>query len=105
MSLEEIRHHLECEYYRNALGYPELIDASGACTTVTANEIRKLVDHLQEYQKHGPFGPTVVVATNDVLFGMVRMLGILLSLRGGPDVEVFRDREAAMEWLQRACPA
>jgi len=47
-------------------------------------------------------GPTALVTTDNVLFGMVSMLAIMLDLEGGPSLGVFRRFDEALEWLVRA---
>jgi len=70
LTFAEIQKHLEEEHTQRALGYRELVDATNATTNVTSNEVRLLVAELQIMMPSTPFGPTSVVTTNDVLFGM-----------------------------------
>jgi hypothetical protein len=45
-------------------------------------------------------GPTAIVTTDDVLYGMARMYSILAEGVGAAS-EVFRDVESATRWLNR----
>ena len=45
-------------------------------------------------------GPTAIVTTNDVLFGMSRMYRIRAESLGS-DAAAFRDMDAASRWLDR----
>ncbi|HVW86444.1 MAG TPA: hypothetical protein VHB50_17280, partial [Bryobacteraceae bacterium] len=87
ISYEDVAAHLREERSADALDAPELIDASGATTDLTPDQVRMIVDRLMALKKSQPFGITAVVATNDVFYGMIRMLGILSELQGGPVVE------------------
>src|SRR5215510_12813208 len=90
VSFEDIQTHLDQEIAARAERHRELFDATGASTDLTSDEVKQLVSRLGQMMKRGPFGPTAVIATNDMFFGMARMLAILSELTGGPKVEVFR---------------
>jgi hypothetical protein len=55
----------------------------------TAEQVRFVVQRMIDMRHQGAFGPTAVITTNDVVFGMARMLPILCELNGGPKVQVF----------------
>jgi|SRR5215831_12964325 len=99
ISFAEIQKHLDEETAAKALGYREIIDASAASTDLTPEETRELVRRLETMLRNGPLGPTAIVATNDFLFGMARMLAILCELWSGPKVAVFRVYGEALDWL------
>ena len=97
IDFEAIRAHLAREGGAEALGYCELIDARRAIPDVTSKEIRLIVDLVRAEASRQELGPTAVVVSTDVAFGMLRMLEQLVE-----DVAVirpFRDYAAAVEWL------
>lgn len=99
ISFEDIEKHLDEERTSGALAYPEIFDASHASTNITAHQIRLLVRRVQKELGSGRFGPTAVVAVDDVFFGMARMFEILLDVNDGPPVGVFRKFDEALSWI------
>jgi hypothetical protein len=111
ISFAEIQRHMDEETAAKALGYSEIVDACAASTNVTSEEARELARRIEALMRAGPFGRTAVIATNDVAFGMVRMLSILSEVWSGPGVadspcdpliEAFRSFEEGLHWLQMA---
>ena len=97
IDFEAIRAHLARERTHGALGYRELIDARRAIPEVTAQEVRLIVDLVRAEASSKVLGPTAVVVSTEVAFGMLRMLEQLVE-----DVALirpFRDYAAAVEWL------
>jgi hypothetical protein len=104
VSFVEIQRHLDEEAAAKALGYREIVDASAASTNLTSEEARKLARRLETMMRNGPLGPTAIVTTNDVSFGMARMLAILCELWSGPQVAVFRSLDEGLDWLVHTSP-
>jgi hypothetical protein len=104
VSFVEIQQHLDEESAAKALGYREIVDASDASASLTAEEARKLARCLETMLRHGPFGPTAIVAGNDFTFGMARMIAILSELWCGPRVAVFRSVAEGLDWLVHESP-
>jgi hypothetical protein len=102
LSLAEILRHLDEEGSARALGYKEIIDACTAKTNLTVEEVRQLERRLEALMRACPFGPTAIISTNDVVYGMFRMLSTLSELRSGPKIGVFRSAEDGLAWLQNA---
>src|SRR5580698_1982773 len=105
VTLAEIESHLDQESKARALGCPEIFDASTATTNLTSDDVRSLVRQLLVHKANTHFGPTAFIATNDLLFGMARMISIVSELHGGPKIEVFRTLDAALGWLGHEAPA
>jgi len=99
VTFEDLNQHLDAEERDRGLELPELFDARGATTDLTAAQVRTLVQRAADALRRGPLGPTAIVATDDVVFGMARMYAILTE-QAGARVEVFRDVESANIWLQ-----
>jgi hypothetical protein len=99
VTFQDLSEHLDAEERDRGLGLHELFDARGATTNVTADEVRMLVQRAADTLRRIPLGPTAIVATDDVAFGMARMYAILTE-QAGARVEVFRDVESANRWLQ-----
>ncbi len=101
VSLDEIQSHLDEKAARQILAARELLDASGASTNLTADQVRQIAASLRETMGESRFGPTAVVAQNDVFLGMANMLATLCGLHGGPEYAVFRSIDAGLDWLVR----
>ena len=97
IGFEAIRAHLARERANGALGYRELIDARRAVPDVTAQEVRCIVDMVCAEANRKVLGPTAVVVSTELAFGMLRMLEQLVG-----DVALirpFRDYATAVDWL------
>ena len=97
IALEEVRSHLLDERFEGGLGYPELIDARAAEPNWSSAQAREIVELLTALGRESALGPTAVVISSDLAFGMMRMLEILLE--DVCIVKPFRDRDAAEKWL------
>jgi hypothetical protein len=98
ISYEEVKSHLLVERLKGGLSYLELIDGRDATPTWSAAQAREIVELLTTFGRKSPLGPTAVVVSNELAFGMLRMLEILIG-----DiciVKPFRDYEAAEKWLR-----
>ena len=94
---EEIRSHLLVERFEKGLSYRELIDGRDAIPAWSSGQAREIVTMLTAFGRKSALGPTAVLVSHDVAFGMLRMLEILLE-----DVclvKPFYDYEAAKQWL------
>ncbi|HZR28038.1 MAG TPA: hypothetical protein VFA71_04605 [Terriglobales bacterium] len=97
ITLAEIKKHLEEEQRERGFAYPELIDACSATVSLSVTEIHELTDTLRDLAKQWPFGPTAVVVSSDVNYGILRMLGTILS--DVIQIRPFRNRQQAEVWL------
>src|SRR4051812_15763468 len=97
-SFDDINAHLDVEQRKRDLGRPEIIDAREAVTSLTADQVRRLVRRSVEMLRNTELGPTAIVTTDEFTFGMARMYA-LLSERVGVNAEVFRDMQSARSWL------
>jgi len=100
LTFQEIDAHLDIEQRNRDLHRPELIEAIGATTNVSAAEIRRLVQRAASMLRVVELGPTAIVTNNDVLYGMARMYSILAE-GAGVHADVFRDTRSANLWLQQ----
>jgi len=100
VTFHEVIAHLDVEQRNRDLHRAELVDARGATTDLTANEVRRLVQRAAEMLRGVDIGPTAIVTTNDVVFGMARMYGMLAE-SVGVNAEAFRDMQSATSWLRR----
>ena len=98
VTFHDINAHLDLEQRDRNLDRPELIDARGAKTNLTADEVRRLVQRAASMLRNVDLGPTAIVTDNDVVFGMARMYS-LLAENAGVVADVFRDLESAAQWL------
>jgi hypothetical protein len=100
VTFDEINAHLDVEQRDGNLDRPELFDARGATTDLTADQIRRLVRRAASMRRAGDVGPTAIVTNSDVVFGMGRMYSLLAD-GAGVAAEVFRDLESATRWLDQ----
>ena len=103
LTFHDINAHLDDEQRNRDLHRPELIDARGARTDITSTQVRRLVQRAAEMLRVGEFGPTAIVTTDDVAFGMARMFSILAE-GAGVSAEAFREITAATRWLDEQPP-
>jgi hypothetical protein len=98
ISAEDVRQHLFREQRDSALRYSELIDARHAVIDFSPAEVREMVELLRSLSLGDRLGPTAVVVSSAVGYGVMRMLEILVE-----DVCVvrpFRDLAQAEVWLR-----
>lgn len=103
VTLADIREHLEQERAEDGLPYPEVIDATRATTAFSAADARIVVRLLEDLGRQGRLGPTAVIVADDVSYGMMRMLEILLD--GVCLIRPFRvqERDEVERWLAMGC--
>ena len=95
---EEVRTHLHAERLDGGLSYRELIDARTAVPTWSSAQAREIVSLLTNFGRRSVLGPTAVVVSSELGFGMIRMLEILLE--DVCIVKPFHDFDAAEQWLR-----
>jgi hypothetical protein len=98
VTLAELLEHIAAEGREGHLGAPELFDARQATTNLTSAEVRHLVERMRSKAVVGALGPTALVTTNDVVFGMARMYS-LMSDTFDHRFTVFRSMIEAERWL------
>src|SRR5215469_10553436 len=99
ISFEELQAHLNGEWLAQRVGSREFVDASKASTSLTSQEAKEIVASLLQTASEQEFGPTAIVTSDNVLFGMASMVGILSELRDGPAIGVFRSVSEGLDWL------
>lgn len=97
ISYADVEDHLLTERYFGGLAYKESIDARGAGVLFTPAEIRQIVALLRRLGQESKLGPTAVLVSTDVAFGLMRMLEILVE--DVAKVRTFREEQEAREWL------
>ena len=100
LTFHDLNAHLDVEQRNRDLHRAELIDARGATTDITTAQVRRLVQRAADMLRNVDLGPTAIVTTNDVAYGMARMYSILVE-GVGANTEVFRDMASANAWLQQ----
>jgi hypothetical protein len=98
VTFHDISSHLDHEQRNRDLDRPELVDARGAKTDVTPEEVRQLVRRASDLLRIVDLGPTAIVTSDDVAHGMANMYSVLAE-GAGAAVEVFHDVESANRWL------
>jgi hypothetical protein len=100
ITMADVREHLDQEHEEGGLGYPEIIDATEAtAAAMDSDDVRATVSILRELGTREALGPTAVLVSNDVTYGMTRALETLAD--DVCDVRPFRagDRSAAEAWV------
>ena len=100
VTFDEINAHLDLEQLNRDLDRSELIDARDATTDLMPAQVRQLVLRAADMLRVVKLGPTAIVTTDDVLYGMARMYSVLAETVGAR-TEVFRDLESAARWLDQ----
>jgi hypothetical protein len=102
ITMEDIRAHLIRERDDGGLPYRELVDATKAEPHLKTADARATVDLLKTLGAKGSLGPTAVIVPNEMSYGLVRMVEILLE--GFAKVRPFHTNETAeaKEWLQKS---
>jgi hypothetical protein len=96
----DIRTHLHVERREGGLGYAELIDAREASPAFCAEDVRGVVAWLREFARLHALGPTAVVVSTPVAYGMMRMIDLLTE--DFCVIRPFLDMDAAEAWLRNA---
>ncbi len=102
VSIVDVRAHLIKEQQNSMLPYREIIDGREAIVQLSPGDVREIVGMLGTLSRTSKLGPTAVVVSTDVAYGMMRMLQMLVE-----DiciVKPFRDLAQAQKWL-RALPS
>ena len=97
VTAEDVDHHLKLERHFNGLLYPEIIDARAANVDLTSDEVRTIVALVREMSVENKFGPTAVIVSTDIEFGVIRMLETLLDDVAA--VSPCRSEAEARTWL------
>ena len=100
VTYQELERHVADEERDDAVGLAEVLDARGATTDLTSDQVRGLVARTDALVRKGRFGALAIVTDNDVAFGMARMYQLLCELSLAARIEVFRDLEPALAWLR-----
>jgi len=98
VTFHEVSDHLDQEQRDRSLDFAELVDARGAKTDRTSEQVRRLVYRLAQLIRTIPLDSTAIVATDDTLLGMARMFSVFAE-HDGISIEVFRDIDSARRWL------
>jgi hypothetical protein len=77
VNYEAIYTHLIQERNAAGLSWPEIVDARAAALDVTDGEVRALIWLLHSLGEVNDFGPTAVVVSTEVAWGVVRMMGAI----------------------------
>ncbi len=101
VSAADVRQHLSSEQRDSALPFRELIDARHAWIDLSPAEVREIVGLLRSLSLQHYLGPTAVVVSSPVAFGVMRMLEILVE--DVCVVRAFRDFAQAESWVRDVC--
>lgn len=97
ISYEDLKVHLAQERHFDGLAYPELFDARGAGISWTPLEIREIVALVRRLGQESKLGPTAVLVSSNVAFGIMLMLEALLE--DVCEVKPFWNEHEGKAWL------
>jgi len=97
VSYADVENHLLTERHFGGIAYKEFIDGRAAEVHWTAREAQKIVELIRRLAVESKVGPTAVLVSNDVSFGVMRMLEILIE--DTAEVKPFRSEDEARAWL------
>ncbi len=98
LTFADIAAHADAQLQARPPSYAELFDATGATLAITVAGVRSLVLRAGRVRPGGPLGPTAIVATVPVVFGLARMYSLLCD-GVGVRVGVFHSVAEAEAWL------
>jgi SpoIIAA-like len=81
-----------------------LLDLSGCTSLPEILQLRAVVSRIQMFGGRKRFGVCAIVATRELLYGLLRVFELLASHRFVA-VRVFRNESAAMVWLRERSSA
>lgn len=103
IGVADIVGHFDAACRNQLLGYIELIDARGATKPyLEAADIWRAVTLVRNARIQHEFGRRAVIVDTDVSYGLTRMFATLMA--DYFPIEVFRDRNAAEDWLGSRFP-
>jgi hypothetical protein len=102
VTFDDVRNHLLLERHFGGLAYKEFVDARGAWISLSAAENREIAEMLRNLRRESRLGPTAVLVSDDVAFGVIRMLEALVE--DVCEVKPFRDEQEARAWLATSTP-
>jgi hypothetical protein len=97
ISFADVESHLASEKHFEGLAYKEFVDARGAGISFTPAEIRKIVDLLRGMARQSKLGPSAILVSGDLAYGILRMIEALVE--DVCDIKPFRDEATARAWL------
>lgn len=75
----DVENHLSNESRAGGIPYREVVDATRATAAFDGAEAQRIVQRMRDLAAKGAFGPTAVIVSNDVTYGMVRMIEMLVE--------------------------
>ena len=100
ISYEDLLQHMQDARTEGVLRYPHFVDGTSATIAFSAADARNFARALAGLSGIESFGPSAVLVSTDVAYGMSRMLQTLL--KETVRVRVFRARSEAELWLANA---
>ena len=98
LTVEDIVGHFETARRQRIQSYKELIDLRNAAPPfLAAQDIWRAALSVRFSGSQEAFGPRAVIVSDDEMFGLARLFVSFLS--GCIPMEIFRDPDAAEEWL------
>ncbi|HWB58166.1 MAG TPA: STAS/SEC14 domain-containing protein [Chthoniobacteraceae bacterium] len=101
ITYKDLVDHMTCEVRDQGQVYPELFDAREATAAFSSDEVRRFIEFLKNLASKSRLGPTAVVVSDDLTYGMFRMLGTLMD--DVCKIHPFRNMDEAKQWLHRQC--
>ena len=90
--------HMEAREAQGLLDRPQIVDARGARLALSTEELRTIATLAKATRRRGPVGPTALVASDDLVYGIARMYEGF-DPHGSMGFAVFRTIEEAEHWI------
>jgi len=97
VTYSEVSAHLAKRHEDDGLLLREIVEATHATAAFGAPEVRLIVDEPCELGRRHDLGPTAVVVGDDVSYGVLRMLEVMVE--HCCDIRPFHTRLEAEQWL------
>ena len=101
LTFAELRGFIQSVRTGERRSWPLIFDMIAATTGITAEQVQSLAVNVgSALRNEGPRGAVAIVASTDLLFGLMRMYQILCEQQGVDTIQVFRSRQEADAWLR-----
>ena len=97
VSFQEAAATIAYRQQHDCLRHAMCVDCLEWASAPTSDEVRALADQRRRLYHPDGVGPTVIVAADDLLYGMLRMYQTLADQ--GPSLHIARSRADAEAWL------
>jgi len=103
LRLADIEHYLEGLAAAATLSYRKVFDLAQGRLALSRDEMLALGERVRGLESRGPMGKVAIIAVADEAYQQARLFETLVI--ADRPLKIFRDAEAASEWLKVELPA